>query len=448
MRSTLTVVIAACLVLTTASALQAAGFEVAEQSGRALGNAYAGKAAEAGDASIAFFNPAGMTRFTALTGSSSVQFLVAGGEFKDRGTTGSALGMTGLVAVDPSGNDGGDPGGVVFIPCINVVMPIDEQFFVGLTINAPYGLTTDYSKKWVGRYHALESHLETMSINPSVAYKLNDQFSFGLGVTYQRAEAKLSNAIDFGTIGVGTLGPATAGALGLSPEANDGKAVIEGDNWAWGWNLGVMFELSETTRFGLAYRSKIFHKLQGDVDFKVPDEAAPLTSTGMFTDSDATARITLPEQIYLSGYHELDDEWALLADITWTAWSQFRELRAQFDSPHPDTVTPEKWDDVFRFSVGANYKPIEDWCFRAGLAIDQSPIPSKYRTPRIPTGDRTWLAFGASYDVSDTIVADASFMYVFIDHGSINDDAVTGQTLKGKFEGFAYILGLNLTMSF
>jgi long-chain fatty acid transport protein len=453
MRSILTVVVVACLVLTAASTLQAAGFEVAEQSGRLLGNAYAGKAAEAAEPSIAFFNPAGMTKFTSLTGAITAQYLVTGGEFEDTGSYGVALGKMGLMPKNPTGGDGDDPGTKVIIPCLNVVMPIEcplsgEQVFLGLTVNAPYGLTTDYEKGWMGRYHALESHLETLSINPSIAYRLTTWASIGVGGSYQRAEAKLSNAIDFGTIGLATLGPATATKMGLFPEAADGEAVIEGDSWAWGWNMGLLFDLSEGSRVGISYRSHIVHELEGDVDFTVPSSASVLTGTGMFTDADATARITLPEQVYLSGYFEIFEELAMLTDVTWTRWSRFKELRAVYDSPQPDTVTPEDWNDVYRVSLGFKYEVMDGLYVRTGIAYDESPIPTERRTARVPTGDRTWYSIGASYDVSDTIVADASFMYVRIAEGHIDDFTATGQRLEGDFQGNAYVIGVNVTMSF
>ncbi len=77
--------------------------------------------------------------------------------------------------------------------------------------------------------------------------------------------------VDFGTIGYSLHIP------GLLPQANDGFAELEGDSWGIGYNLGLLYEFSKNTRAGIAYRSRIEHTLDGDVDFsKVP---APLIRT-------------------------------------------------------------------------------------------------------------------------------------------------------------------------
>jgi long-chain fatty acid transport protein len=423
--------IAALLVIGAGTAF-GAGFEVAEQSARLMGSSFAGKAAEADEASIVFFNPAGMAKLRTINVVAAIQAIIPTAKFKDSGSAGLFGPLT--------GGDGGDPGGVLPVPNLYATMPLSERFSVGLAVNVPYGLETKYDSTWQGRYHAIESALSTINVNPGVSFRVDDRFSIGAGISYNHASAKLTNAVDYGTIGAGA---------GLTPERHDGVASLEGTSDGWGWNVGVMLELTEYTRIGLSYRSRIPHRLRGDAEFGVPDEAEILTSGGMFTDTKGSADLNLPAQIYLSAFHEIDEQWAILGDITWTQWSEFKELRIRFDNPvQPDKVTPENWEDVFRFSAGARFRPSDDWTIRFGLAYDQSPISHEYRTPRIPTNDRWWITFGVGWQISQTVAVDVSYMHVFISDGPVDQTTVTGQRLKGTFEGSANVLGAQLTLDF
>ena len=437
-----TFALVAALMIAAAGTAIGAGFEVAEVAGRQLGNANAGKAAEADDASTVFFNPAGLMRLKTYQVVAALHGVIPTAEFKDGGSTGALGGALG-------GGDGGDPGDLLLVPSFFVAAPVCDWFAVGLGVNAPFGLKTEYNDGWQGRYSGLKSELKTINLNPCVAFRLNDGLSVGAGLSYQFADATLTRAIDFGTVGFSQLGPATAAKLGLSPEGNDGEGEIEGDDWSWGWNIGILLEISENSRVGIAYRSKISHTLEGDADFDVPSSAAILTSTGAFVDVDASARVTLPEQLSLSGYHRVCDGFALLGDITWTNWERFDELRIKFDNPvQPDAVTPENWDDAFRFSLGAIIDVCDGWTLRVGGAYDQSPIPDDFRTVRIPTTDRWWLTAGVSWQVLESIAVDLSYMHVFIGDSDIDETSVTGQRLKGEYEGSAEVIAVQVIWDF
>ncbi len=430
-----------CFLLLGAQVAMAAGFEVAEVSGRQLGNAYAGKAASAEDASTVFFNPAAMTRFETFNVVGSFELLSTKGDWKNKGSTGSPF----LGNVPLTGNDGGNAGGTTLIPQIYFVAPLSEDWAVGLGVNAPFGLTTEYNDTWQGRYHAVKSELKVIDIMATVAYKLNNNVSLGVGIDYQMAQAELTNMVDYGTI---------FAQAGLTPQSQDGLASLDSDvNGAFGFSASILAELSPRTRFGLNFRSEVKHELSGDATFKKP--AAVLQVLSMmpspkpFQNTTGYATITLPMQVYFSAYHEFDDQWAILGDVTYTGWSSFEELRITFDNPaQPDSVKDEQWNNVWRVSLGTTFRPTPKWALRFGVAWDQSPIDDEYRTPRIPTSDRIWVALGVGYQFTDYMAIDLSYMHVFIDKASVNDGATTGQVLRGDFEGSADVLGLQFTFSF
>jgi long-chain fatty acid transport protein len=443
MKNSLVSILVLCLLLLGTHVVLAAGFEVAEVSGRQLGSAYAGKAANIEDASTIFFNPAGMSLFKQYNLVGSIEVLISRGDWKDDNSTGSPyLGYPPL-----SGGDGGDPGGTTFLPNLYFVAPVMEDFAVGLGVTAPFGLKTEYDKDWQGRYNAVTSDLVVMDVMGAASYRFHEGLSFGVGVDYQAAGAELTNAVDYGTIFRGQ---------GLTPEDYDGYAKLETDdpNYAWGWNFGVLAEFTDQIRMGVTFRSKVSHDLEGDATFKNPSEVDYILSQvpesqRAFQDTTGHARLILPEQVYISGCYDMDEQWTFLADATWTRWSRFEELRVTFDNPaQPATVQAEDWDDVWRFSIGAIYRLDEKWTFRAGAAYDQSPIPNKNRTPRIPTNDRIWLTCGVGYQINELMAVDLSYLHVFIDDGDIDQTAATGQNLDGKFEGSADVIGLQFTFSF
>ncbi|MFA6054262.1 MAG: outer membrane protein transport protein [Thermodesulfovibrionales bacterium] len=408
------------LVLVSAGSVFAAGFALIEQSMSGLGNAYSGGAASAEDASTIFYNPAGMTLLNGRQLILGTHIIMPSVKFHNEGSTlvtGQAL----------SGGNGGDGGVTKPVPNLYYSRKVSDKFFVGMGINAPFGLATDYNKTWVGRYHAVESDVMTVNINPSVAYKINDQISVGAGLDVQYLKATLSNAVDFGTAGYSLHIP------GLLPQSNDGFAEMEGDSWGIGYNFGLLYELNKNTRAGIAYRSRIKQNLEGDIDFShVP---APFQS--VYRDGGVKADLTLPDNLSISLYHNINTQWAVMADFTWTNWSLFKKLAVEFDNPgQKDSVTTEKWQDNYRYSLGVTYTPCCNWILRAGTAYDTTAVESaKYRTPRIPDGDRIWAALGAGYRLSDMVSFDIGYAHLFINDPEINKKATGEDQLKGALKG-------------
>jgi long-chain fatty acid transport protein len=351
-----------------------------------------------------------------------------------------------------SGGNGGDGGVTGFVPNFYYSRKMTERFAVGIGVNAPFGLATDYDKDWVGRYHAVESDLLSVNINPSIAYKFNEHLSVGVGASAQYIKAKLSNAIDFGTLdAAGELG-LPPGALGLIPQGADGFGELEGDSWGFGFNVGILYEFTKDTRIGLAYRSRIDHNVEGEVDYSnVP---AGLAGIPIFTDDgDAEADITLPDSLSFSVFHQISPEWIVMADVTWTNWQLFDELKVEFDDSTPDSVTTENWRDSYRYSLGVTYLPSKNLALRLGTAYDTSAVSDKrYRTPRIPDGDRIWTTAGLGYRISDMFSFDIGYAHLFINDPEISktptgEDAVKGG-LNGKFDASTDIISAQLNIAF
>ncbi|MGY1489069.1 OmpP1/FadL family transporter [Methylobacillus pratensis] len=432
----------------------AAGFALIEQSASGFGNAYAGMAARADDASVQFFNPA------------SLSWLPAGRQIVLGGSAilpSAKLSNTNSSYIDPngrtpiSGNNGGDAASLELVPNFYFASDLSTDLKFGLGITVPYGLTSEYDNGWKGRYQALKSELITVNVNPALSFKPSEKWSIGGGISLQYVKAELTNAIDSSALCLGSplngLGVCSPSGLGQAGNAAvDSYSKMKGDDISWGFNLGVIYKPWENTTLGASYRSHIKHKLEGEASFRrsaAINQVAPLASR--LSNSDITANLSMPETVSFSLAQQLNDKVELLADVTWTNWSRFKELRIQFDSGLDDNVTTTKWNDSYRISLGGNYRYNDQLTLRAGVAYDQTPVPdSSHRTPRIPDADRTWFAVGASWKLDSFNTIDVGYAYLRMKDSSIDNssEGAVRHNIQGEFSSKVNILSAQWSHSF
>src|SRR5919108_4524022 len=160
---------------------RASAFALQEQGVSGLGNAYAGAAAVAEDASTVWWNPAGMSKLPrgvhVLAGG---HVIIPSTKFTNDGSTPAAASNPALVG------NGEDAGETAFVPNLFFAMGLNPAWSIGLGINVPFGLATEYAPDWIGRFQGIESQVKTLNINPSMAFRISDAVSFGFGVSYQR----------------------------------------------------------------------------------------------------------------------------------------------------------------------------------------------------------------------------------------------------------------------
>ena len=385
----------------------ASAFQLMEQNASGLGNAYAGQAASAQDASTVFFNPAGMTRLPGKNAVAAMNFIKPGAEFSNSGST--------LAPLQPSlGGNGGDAGDWALVPNAYFTVQVSPQFYMGIGVTAPYGLKTEYDPTWVGRFHAIESELKTINVNPSVAYKFTDKLSVGVGVNWQRADATLSNGVNYSAAAFGAGGAGLLAAIG-GPGV-EGIGTVKGHDTAVGYNVGIMYDFTPTTRVGAAYRSAMKYTIEGDVTFT----NRPALLAGGLPNGPVNADVKLPDTATAALFHKINPKWDLLADVSWTGWSSLQALNIMRTSGARLSTTPLNWSDTWRIGVGANYHHSGNWTFRFGVAYDESPVPDADRTPRIPDADRTWVAIGAQYRMSKQLAIDVGYTHIFVKDASSN----------------------------
>lgn len=431
----------------------ASGFALIEQSGSGLGNAFAGGAAGAEDASTIFYNPAGLSRL------SGKQVVVAGtmiklsAKFSDTGSTPAAFQTT-------NNGNGGDAGSSSLVPNAYFAMEVNPQTRFGLGINAPFGLQTEYDANWIGRFQAMKSKITTVNLNPSVSYDVDEKVSLGAGLNYQRITGDLTSAINWAAIAFGAAGGG-AGGLAAANAANaagqgEGVTTVTGDDAAWGYNLGVLVKVSEQTRAGLAYRSSIKYKMNGSVGFSNRPTAATLGAplaggiAAAYPDGAVSLDLKMPDSFSASMFDRMDDKWDIMADATWTGWSVFNKLDVIRADGSTLSSTPENWKNTWRFAAGANHHYSEQWTSRIGVAYDQTPVSDTYRTARIPDNSRKWLSLGGQYKFSKASALDVGYAHLFVRDASINKDgtATAAGMLVGTYKNSVDILSVQYAYSF
>lgn len=423
----------------------AVGFALEHQSVSNLGYAFAGGAANAEDASTIYWNPAGMTRLPGRQAVLGLNAIYGSARFTDQGTTSPAG-----PAFPITGGDGGNPVGLNWVPNLYYATDLGPRLKAGIGINSPFGLRTKYPSDWMGRYHAIDSEVKSLNINPALAWKVRDGVSLAGGLNLQYFDATRSNAIDYGAACFGSaFGPAACAAAGITPQTKDGTAKVRGDSWGLGWNVGALFELAPAVRLGIAYRSSIEHEIKGRATFQNPDLPGPFAAlTAAAQDTGARATLKTPDMLSVSVYGEVNPRWSLLGDLTWTGWSKFKELRVRFDNGSPDAVTQENWRDTVRLSLGARYRLDDRWTLRGGIGYENSAIPDEFRTPRLPDNAHTLVAFGFNYKVSEAGSLDFGYMHAFVKDAPVNISTPTAGTIVGNYKVRADVLSIQYNHSF
>lgn len=399
----------------SASRAYASGFQLVEQNGSGLGNAYSGQAAAAEDASTIYFNPAGLTRIPGLQVVAALDFVRPSSEFKNRGTTPATLQPT-------LGGTGGDAGSLGLVPNGYVSYEaVPGMIWAGIGVNAPFGLETKWDSGWMGRFHAIKSSVKTINLNPTVAWKIVPWLSIGAGVNYQWFDAELTNSVNYSAAafaagGATALAALAASGCGTLAGGCEGVAKVSGDTWSWGWNVGAMIELPTRTRIGVTYRSALTHYIKGDVSFG----NRPALLAAALPDGPVKTTLEVPDTVSVAVAQQVIPTLQLLADFTWTGWSSIQDLSIYRTSGAPLTSTPLKFDDSWRVGLGANYQATEAVKLRLGVAYDTTPVRNEFRTPRLPDQDRTWLAGGVQWAFSKRAAIDLGIAYLFIKDASSN----------------------------
>jgi len=408
----------------------AAGYALNESSVSAAGTAYAGRGSYVQDASIMVSNPAGIAFLDGAQISGGINLIVPNGNYHNgdgRDVDGAAL----------TGDTDGSFTFPKFVPLGYYSRPVNDRLTVGFGIHVPFAAETEYEDDSVARALALKTSVTVIQFQPTIAWQLSDSLSLGFGLPISYIDGQLTRSLD------------------TEDGSNMGKSSIAGDNWSAGWQLGFLWQSSESTRIGVSYTSKINHTLEGSVEVK--NVAGAIYKNAKV---DGEVKIILPEKLEISLAKDMSDRLTLLAGAAWTRWSRFDELKGivkeEFDASFQPPIQaggvavyiPEEWRDAWAWSLGSAYQYNKEWKFKAGYAFDKTPVRTLHRTARIPDVNRQWLTIGASFNPSSDYTIDFACGHMFKKRVYIDDKlngTVSSESYKSKTYVSADIFAVSIT---
>jgi len=382
-----------------------------------LGTQFTGRTASANNADTASGNPAGMTRLRETELNTVISFGYSFSEFElKEGTTADGTGPG-------SNND------LFFIPSVYFVTPVTSDLRLGFALNVPFGLGSDYSDNWAGRYRVQNSSLFLLSFSPVAAYRINSWLSLGGGLSLIYAGWESESAIR--NIG----GP-------------DGKARFEGDGLGTGFNLGALAELSSRTRIGVMYRSQAEPDIEttpelnglGPIRKEILERAGLL---GRTINSD----FRIPQAIQMGVYHDLTNNLALMLDVLWIDFSRFG-LQSISLGDRSIALSPD-WKDMWGVSLGGNYRISDTWNTGFGAFYLSEGVAAENRSLSLPL-DRI-IGVGAGLEWAFHPKGNLILNLIALDSGesSVDQaDLVTGRIVGEYDTPYTLLLDMGIVWKF
>jgi len=367
---------------------RAGGLYVGEFGQPNQGASRAGAHALAEDASTAAQNPAGVMF---LDGSKTmVTGIVVNSEIELDQNSQISSTPPAVARADGSrpASNGGDAGGTSFGAASFHADQINDRWGWGIALTSVSAAVLDHKDKkdFAGRYWATKVELITISLMPSLSYKLADNFSVGLGVPVMFAQLDMDVVIP-----------------GVAAGAPEGRAEIEdGDDIVAGVNFSALWQPTDSMNLGLQYVSELDLQFDSDLSITTPP-GVPLDSVA------SSVEFTYPQTLRASMTQDLSPRLTLLASLAWEEWSAFEDIAIN-TSAGGDSLR-RNWDDTWHYSLGLRWKPEAKWTYYTGVAYDTDPTQASDRTTDQPIDEQWRFSGGATYERDNGHRVGAVFTY-------------------------------------
>jgi len=403
-------ILLAVYLFSAAFVVQAGGFQVNTQGQKALGMGGAFSAYNK-DASAAYFNPA------ALVMLDSGRYISLGSTMLLPKTTFLST-TTGKVTEMES---------QAFFPSyLYVAIPLNDKLAAGLSVNSPYGFGTRWNDDWEGRSVNQELNLKTFYVQPTISYKITENFSAGAGLVYAYSDMLVRRRI---------------GEINSDVE-------LTGSASGFGFNAGVYGKIEDELSFGITYRSNVKFDLgNGEATFT----NVPATLAGQFPDQSFKSTLELPSTLSVGFTNRINQKFLVAFEFNLTGWSSYDSLNFNFENTAtPDSRAGRRYEDAMAFRVGAEYFHNDDLTLRAGLFYDETPVRDEYISPDLPDGSRLGLTAGVSYKLSERFELDAAYIFekAAERNAAVNTSNTAIANIPGKYRTLVNGFGLGLNYKF
>ncbi|MBM7061848.1 outer membrane protein transport protein [Pseudomonas sp. UL073] len=405
--------------LGAASSAWAGGILIYETGHEGNGLANAGAAALATDPSVLMNNPAGISQLAGTQVNMNAQVILG-----DMGFSRDSDNNFG-------GNEGGNP--LTYIPGSSffVSHEVNEQASIGFGMYGNFGLALDYDDDWAGRYFTQEAAIMGVSFQPTYAYKIDDDLSIGFGPRFMygfyRTEVAVNNSV-----------------LGLV-EREDGQLRYKDTDWGVGFNIGLLYNLNERTKLGLAYTSKVDLEFEDHAELKKITNPLLNLALSRVNPSGLELDMSVPQTVLASVTYQLDSQWSLLGSLGWQDWSEFGQIGVEVDTDATTTTTTvdRQYKDTWHASIGAQNQIDKRWRWSVGLAYDSSAVDDEDRTVDNPMNEAWRFATGINYALDEGVDVHLNYALVWLGDMDVQQTKRrSGGTLSGEYANTAlHVLG-------
>jgi long-chain fatty acid transport protein len=395
----------------------AGGVTFSEHGAAATGkaNAFAG---EANDPSAIFYNPAGITQLPGTQVMIGTSIVYLDTVFRS-GTTGESTQLQDQFPIVPH------------FYITHRFKQWDERLSIGLGVYTPFGVVVDWPDNWQGRFDSTNAKLRTTIYNPVVAFQATKDLSLAAGLRIADVAAAFERQFAVPALGIGES-KLRAHDLTANPI---------------GWNVGLLYHVTDTTSVGLQFRSELQAKLDGSADFTGPASLA-------FSNTGFHSSIKLPPQLVAGISTKIIPRWTINADIEWEGWRTLGSLPLSFDGTASalNSPGPRLWTNSYVFRFGGEFAATDRIAIRGGYFYDQTPIPDNTFDPNIPNANLHAITTGLGYKW-DTMTLDVAYLIGFYEKRSIDGSTIdpfnaAGPTSFGSYSTMPHVLTVSLTFKF
>ncbi len=447
---------------------QSQGFSVYEQGSCTMAMAGAAVANPCGDASSLFFNPAGLVETEGVTISAGASVIAAQGSFTS----------------DYTGTQTELQNSPIPVPHLYGAWGATSDLAVGLGVYVPYGLETEWPKDWDGAFEGYDNGVESIYIQPTVAYKITDRIRVGGGPILGIGSLKLNQRIDASQQRVSGGDTDTPeddvylGDLGIPHHTAFADASLEGSGaLGYGGHIGITVQATDRIQFGARYVTPVKFEYEGEASFEQVDTGLrlpannPLTGgtpvsldfllessfvqgSGPLVEQSIETKLTMPAQVVAGVSVAPIDGLLLLADYQWTGWSSFDSIPLDFEKDALDRTRKEGFENTHAVRVGTSYDLSEAFTLRAGYLYNQSAAPDRAVTPLLPEANRNHLTAGLGWRATDIFEVNVAYQYLGQNdrRGRVRGERVgeenptTEELNSGLYSFHAHLIGTTLTI--
>lgn len=450
-------------ILICSTNLFAGGFQMHEQNAQ-LGDVHAGYSVATDDASVNFYNPAGLmdiketlTTTSAVTVANNISFKgnIRVNTFPEPMSPGHS---------PYTANGSAQTNGLHVIPGVHFAKPISDNMTFGFSVASPFAAELEWSDSSFTRYNTTLNGIKTVNISPSLAYKLNEQLFIGFGPEVQYVEMNIDKMVG------STLHER------LFSQSFDSVVTNNLTNTALSWHAGVLFKPSNSLKLGASFRPGINHEAKGTgkLKGKLAGSFESLSPDKENISENLKATIRIPSSLALSAQFSPAPNFNFVSTLIYTRWSVVKNFVLENVTTaflHPDTDQPlflsevsnkMNFRDTFTILNGMHWNYNNNLKLKAGAGFDQTPTDDKERDLKMPDGNRLMLGFGANYKYSQDLNIELGYMFVkvlptkiskksIIDPPIAGDIAITNpgeiSEIYGRTTGYANLLGIQTTFN-